>query len=222
MLPIFLFWLERCKCLPALCMFWAFLRLQFSGHSLQSFLGIHSPHIQSRTLQRLSGTFTRIAGVLSLHSTFLSRTLSWPQPSWSIISASFNWEGHHNWPFPLLCITLQNKLVSFLQQLTVLHCLFFGICQHLVYISCCCSVAQSCLTLCDPMDCSTPGLPVLHCLPELAQTHVHRVSDVIQPSHPLSPPSPPAFNLSHHQRLFQWVSSWYQVATVLKLQHQSF
>ena len=58
------------------------------------------------------------------------------------------------------------------------------------------SVAQSCLILCDPMDCRTPGLPVLHCLPEFAQTHVHQVGDAIQPSHPLSSPSPPTFNLS--------------------------
>ena len=57
------------------------------------------------------------------------------------------------------------------------------------------SVAQSCLTLCNPMDCSTPGFPVYHQLPELSQTHVHRVVDAIQPSHPLSSPSPPAFNL---------------------------
>ena len=61
---------------------------------------------------------------------------------------------------------------------------------------CCCSVAKSCPTLCDPMDCSTPGFPVLHCLLELAQTHVHRVSDAIQPSHPWSSPSPPAFSPS--------------------------
>ena len=69
------------------------------------------------------------------------------------------------------------------------------------------SVAQSCLTLCDPMDCSTPGFPVCHHLPELAQIHVLQVSDAIQPSHPLSSPSPPAFNLSQHQGFFQWVSS---------------
>ena len=69
----------------------------------------------------------------------------------------------------------------------------------------CCSAAQSCLTLGDPTDCSTPGLPVLHRLPELAQTHVHWVSDAIQPSHPLSSPSSPAVNLSQHQGLFQWV-----------------
>ena len=89
---------------------------------------------------------------------------------------------------------------------------------------CCCSVAQSCLTLCDPIDCSTLGLPVLHHLPELAQTHVHWVSDAIQPSHPLLSPSPPAFNLSHHQGLFSFVGSLYQVFKVLELQfqHQSF
>ena len=74
------------------------------------------------------------------------------------------------------------------------------------------SVAQSRLTLCDPLDCNTPGLPVHHQLPEFIQTHVHGVGDAIQPSHPLSPPSPPAFNLSQHQGLFQWVSSSHQVA----------
>ena len=65
------------------------------------------------------------------------------------------------------------------------------------------SVAQSCPTVCDPIDCSTPGFPVQHQLPELAQTHVHRVSDTIQSSHTLSPPSPPTFNLSQHQGLFR-------------------
>ena len=65
------------------------------------------------------------------------------------------------------------------------------------------SVAQSCPTVCDPMDCSTPGFPAHHQLPELAQTHVHCVSDAIQPSYPLSSPSPPAFNLSQHQSLFK-------------------
>ena len=65
------------------------------------------------------------------------------------------------------------------------------------------SVAQSCLTLCDPMNCSTPGLPVHHRLPEITQTHIHRVGDAIQPSHPLSSPSPPARNPSQHQGLFQ-------------------
>ena len=87
----------------------------------------------------------------------------------------------------------------------------------------CCSVTQSFLTPSDPMDCSTPGFLVLHHLPELVQTHVHCLSDAIQPSHLLSSPSPPAFNLSQHQGLFKWVSPSHQVAKVLELQpqHQS-
>ena len=86
------------------------------------------------------------------------------------------------------------------------------------------SVAQSCPTLCNPMNCSTPGLPVYHQLPEFTQTHVHRVGDAIQPSHPLSSPPPPAPNPSQHQGLFQLVSSSHEVAKVLEfqLQHQSF
>ena len=80
------------------------------------------------------------------------------------------------------------------------------------------SVAQSCLTLCDPMNRSTLGLPVHHQLPEFTQTHVHRVGDAIQPSHPLSSPSPPASNPSQHQSLFQWVNSLHEVAKVLEFQ----
>ena len=76
------------------------------------------------------------------------------------------------------------------------------------------SVVQSCPTLCDPMNCSTPGLPVHHQLPESTQIHVHWVGDAIQPSHPLSSPSPPVLNLSQHQGLFKWVSSSHQVAKV--------
>ena len=86
------------------------------------------------------------------------------------------------------------------------------------------SVTQSCLTLCDPMNHSTPGLPVRHWLLEFTQTHVHWVGDAIQPSHLLSYPSPHAFNLSLHQGLFKWVSSSHEVAKVLEFQfqHQSF
>ena len=85
-------------------------------------------------------------------------------------------------------------------------------------------VSQFCLTLCNPMDCNMPGSPVHHQLLELAQTHILQFSDAIQLSHPLSSPSLPAFNLSQHQGLFQWVSSLHQVAKVLEfqLQHQSF
>ena len=86
------------------------------------------------------------------------------------------------------------------------------------------SVTWSYLTLCDPMNCITPGLPVHHQLPEFTQTHVHRVGDAIQPSHPLSSPSPPAPNPSQHQGLFQWVNSSHEVTKVLEFQpqHQSF
>ena len=98
-------------------------------------------------------------------------------------------------------------------------------CQHplscALYIN---SVTQSCSTICDPMNHSTPGLPVHHKVPESTQTHVHRVGDAIQPSQPLSSPSPPDLNLPQHQGLFKWVSSLHQVAKVLdfQLQHQSF
>ena len=86
----------------------------------------------------------------------------------------------------------------------------------------CCSVTQSRPTLGNPMDCSTPAFPVHHQCPELAQTHVHQVSDAIQPSRPLSSP-PPAFSLSQHQGLVQWVNSSHQAAKLLELQlqHQS-
>ena len=85
------------------------------------------------------------------------------------------------------------------------------------------SVTQSCLTLCNPMDCSMPGFPIHHQLLEPTQSHAHCVGDAIQPSHPLSSPSPPTFNHSQHQGLFKWVGSSHQVAKVLdfQLQHQS-
>ena len=77
---------------------------------------------------------------------------------------------------------------------------------------CCCSVTQPSSTLCDHMDCSMAGFPVLHHLLVFAHTHVHWIGDAIQPSHSLLPPSPPAINLSQHQILFQWVSSSHQMA----------
>ena len=82
------------------------------------------------------------------------------------------------------------------------------------------SIAQSCPTFCNPMNHSMPGLPVHHQLSEFTQTHVHWVGDAIQPSHPLSSPSPPALSLSQHQGLFKWVSSSHQVAKVLAFQCQ--
>ena len=94
----------------------------------------------------------------------------------------------------------------------------------LLWTCCCYLVAQSCPTIWDPTDCSMPDFSVLHHLPELAETHVHWVSDAIQLSHLLPSPFPPAFYLSQNRGLFQWVSSLHQVAKVLelKLQHQSF
>ena len=86
------------------------------------------------------------------------------------------------------------------------------------------SVTQSCLTLCNPMNRSTPGLPVHHQLLEFTQTHVHQVGDANRPSHPLLSPSSPAPNPTQHQGLFQWVNSSHEVAKVpeFQLQHQSF
>ena len=108
----------------------------------------------------------------------------------SILSASYS---KHSSDSPCLLHLYSNPHLS-------LHLCLFPRESLRTYISvCCCSAAQSCLTLYDPMDCSTPGFPVPHHLPELAQAHVHWVSDAIQPSHPLSSPSPPAFNLSQHE-----------------------
>ena len=89
---------------------------------------------------------------------------------------------------------------------------------EIVTYCCCCLVAKSYLTLCSPMNCSTPAFPVLHYFPEFAQTQIHWVGDVIQPSHPLSSLSLPALSLSQDQGLFQWVGSPNQVAKVLELQ----
>ena len=138
-----------------------------------------------------------VKGITSLCSSKIRIDLCFPNHQWRWTSL------HAYWPFT--CV----YLLKYLAQLSSVQ---FS------------SVAQSCPTLCDPMDCSTPGLPVHHQLPEFTQTHVHWVSDAIQPSHPLSSPSPPAFNLSQHRGLFKWVSSSHQVAKVLELQlqHQSF
>ena len=89
---------------------------------------------------------------------------------------------------------------------------------------CCYSVAQSCLTLCNPKDCSTSGLPGPYHLPEFAQVHAHCIGDAIQPSHPLRPSSSSALSPSQHQGLFQWVICWPQMTKILQLQlqHQSF
>ena len=109
-------------------------------------------------------------------------------------------------------------------QMGFYHFRFCGLIPYFFLMYSSVQFTQSFPTLCNPMDCSMPGLPVHHQLPEFTQTHVHWVGDAIQPSHPLSSPSPPAFDLSQHEGLFQWVSSSQQVAKVLEfqLQHQPF
>ena len=138
---------------------------------------------------------------------------------------SYQLSGH-----PLVHSSWQIKLTSqeaFLIEappvpgLSHLVCILAGVRFSSVQFS---SVAQSCPTLCHPMNLNTPGLPVHHQLPESTQTHVHWVSDAIQPPHPLLSPPLPTFNLSQHQGLFQWVNPLPHVAKVLEfqLQHQSF
>ena len=114
---------------------------------------------------------------------------------------------------------------EFLLKIASFSVLKLDICDIVIIHSFCCySVTNLCLTLCDPMNCSTPGFPVLYYLLEFTQVYVHWVGDTIQLSPPLLPHSLPALNLSQHQGLFQWVGSSYQVAKVLELQlqHQSF
>ena len=103
-----------------------------------------------------------------------------------------------------LCILILHNFYHFYLLSRKYWCNYFW--TAYLHGNCCCPFTQSCLTLCNPMNCSTPGFPVLHHLPELAQTHVHWVSDAIQPSRPLSPLSPPTLNLSQHLGLFQWVA----------------
>ena len=114
--------------------------------------------------------------------------------------------------------------LSFIYNFQCTHFIKFIPIYFMIFNVQCSSVAQSCPTLWDPVNCSTPGLPVHHKLLEFTQTHAHWVGDAIQPSHPLPSPSPPASNPSQHQGLFQWVNSSHEVAKVLEfqLQHQSF
>ena len=117
---------------------------------------------------------------------------------------------------------------SFSRDWTHIFCISRQIVYHwatreaLLWDCCCWSVIQLCLTLCDPMDCSTPGLPVSHHLPKFVQVHVHWIGDAIQPSHPLTLSSPSALSLSQHHGLFQWVGCSHQITKILELQHQSF
>ena len=117
--------------------------------------------------------------------------------------------------FAVNCYSSYRKLIHTLKKQKKLDIKVLRIWNSMHQFS---SVAQSCPTLCDPMNCSTPGLPIHHDLPEFTQTHVHRVGDAIQLSHPLSSPFPPAPNPSQHQSLFQWVNSSHEVAKVFEFQ----
>ena len=149
-----------------------------------------------------------------------------------LFSVTLSWS--YNSVFSLIRILLNNSLelpknsaLPVLEKkVAMIHAFIFGEMLHKRQLSIFrkdssvqfSSVTQSCPTLCDPMNCSTPGLPVHHQLPEFTETHVHRVSDAIQPSHPLLSPSPPAPNPSQHHSLFQWVNSLHEVAKVLEFQ----
>ena len=149
----------------------------------------------------------------------LRKGLSWPKPE---VSGNNNLFGKGRQPHPkpaywgkkncfLICVLVEKKCRK--------YCHFEDTTEKLMQLERgeqIRSVAQSCPTLCDPMNRSTPGLPVHHQLPEFTETHVHRVGDAIQPSHPLSIPS--ASNPSQYQSLFQWVNSSHEVAKVLEFQ----
>ena len=131
----------------------------------------------------------------------------WTELNWTFFRLSYNWN-HTVFSFfwlIFICISMHWRFIC------------VSLWLDSVQFS---SVVQLCPTLCDPMNCSMPGLPVHHQLPEFTQTHVHWVSDAIQLSHPLLSPSPPALNLSEHQGPVQWVSSSIQVAKVMELQLQ--
>ena len=133
----------------------------------------------------------------SIHGIFQARILEWVAISFCRVAS---------WPrdqTQISCITGRLLTVWVIREVMMSCSVQFS------------SVAQSCPTLCDPINCSTPGLPVHHQFLELTQTHTHWVGDAIQPSHPLSSPSPLAPNPSQHQGLFQWVNSSHQVTKVL-------
>ena len=134
-------------------------------------------------------------------------------PDFIVASTVFIWD--YKTPLSLIVFTDIMKVITQTLQSYDYNYMWDTVYIYIYQFS---SVAQSCPTLCDPMNRSTPRLPVHHHFPEFTQTHVHRVRDAIQPSHPLSSPSPPAPNPSQHQSLFQWVNSSHEVAKVLEFQ----
>ena len=147
---------------------------------------------------------------------------NWKKKSFSVFSVFNKLTVDHTDTTDLGFVLITKE--SFLNyNLFVAKILFHGSKVFLSVVQSVSSVAQLWPILCDPVNCSTPGVPVHHQLPEFTQTHIHRVSDATQPSHPLSSPSPPAPSPSQHQSLFQWVNSSHDMAKVLEfqLQHHS-
>ena len=186
---------------------------QYSLPSCHSFNCEHVPELHPGTFQGLGQMVIQPIWALqwlefcnSCSSLFQCQTI-WPGESSSLCRAQI---------CLLQLVSVHPSSILQLQRLSQRLC-HGTACKHLKIIQFS-SVAQSCPTLCDPMNRSTPGLPVHHQLPEFTQTHIHRVSDAIQPSHPLSSPSPPAPNPSQNQSLFQWVNSLHEVAKVLEFQ----
>ena len=159
---------------------------------------------------------------MATHSNVLSWRISWTEEPSRLQSMGLQKVGQY-WATSIsLCVFIHivkfSVLILWKMSLVVWFCRLLWICSLLWILSVQFSwVTQSCPTLGNTMNRSTPGLPVHHQLPEFTQTHIHRVSDAIQPSHPQSSPSPPAPNSSQHQSLFQWVNSSLEVAKVLEL-----
>ena len=166
--------------------------------------------------------FPQLPGILALFSSFVR----WCKTNVIFLISDRNLWAYCDITYKNASSFIKLSLFSYIQSQHLLENIYsfaFPIIEEFTYVQFS-SVAQSCLTLCDPMNRSTQGLPVHHQLPEFTQTHVHGVGDAIQPSHPLSSPSPPAPNPSQHQSLFQWVNSSHGVAKVLEfqLEHHSF
>ena len=150
---------------------------------------------EARILEWMAISYSR-GGLPDPGTEAASPALREPQLSLALVGGFFTTV------FPLICN--RNKWFTFSSEYNLKYlCITILKVRNRPFSCCCCSVSQLCSTLYNRMDCSTPGLPVHHQLPEFTQTHVHRVSDAIQPSHPLSPPSPPVLNLSQHQGLSQ-------------------
>ena len=197
------------------------LKLQYLGHLMQRTDSLEKTLMLGKINVGREGDYREWDGWMASPTWW---TWVWVNPgSWcwtgrpGELQSMGSWRVWHDWVAKLNWTELNSPIPVHFSSLIPKMLMFT------LAISSFSSVTQSCLTLYDPMNRSTPGLPVHHQLLQFTQTHAHRVGDAIQPSHPLLSPSPPAPNPSQHQGLFQWVSSSHEVAKVLEfqLQHQS-